>query len=151
MMVAVLQRLLETNTIQLDGVGLWTSEVNLKALLLHNGSKFPSVPLAHAAEMKESYENMKVLLEKIQYETYNWNIGGDLNAIALLLGLQLDYTKFWCLLFERVSKGRKHNYIQKQWPQRESLFPGHKRLVNTTSVNSESVYVPPFHFKNLVS
>jgi len=128
MMVAVLQRLLDTNTIQLDGVGLWTSKVSLKALLLHNGNKFPSVPPAHAAEMKESYENMKVLLEKIQYEKYNWNIGGDLDAIALLLGLQLDYTKFCCLLFERVSKDRKHHYIQKQWPQRQSLIPGHKRV-----------------------
>jgi hypothetical protein len=39
--------------------------------------------------MKESYENMKLLLKKIQYEKYNWNICGDLKAIALLLGLQL--------------------------------------------------------------
>jgi len=54
MMVAVLQRLLDTNTIHLDGVGLWTSSVSLKVVLLHNGNKFPSVPLAHAAEMKES-------------------------------------------------------------------------------------------------
>ena len=43
---------LDTNTIQLDGAGLWTSKVSLKALLLHNGNKFPSVPLANAAEMK---------------------------------------------------------------------------------------------------
>jgi hypothetical protein len=71
MVVAVLQRLLDTNKIQLDGVGLWTSKVSLKALLLHNVNKFPSVPLSHAAEMKESYENMKVLLEKIQYEKYD--------------------------------------------------------------------------------
>jgi hypothetical protein len=31
-------------------------------------NKFPSVPLAHAANMKESYENTKLLLENIQYE-----------------------------------------------------------------------------------
>jgi len=45
----------------------------------------------------------------------------------------------------------KHHYIQKQWPQPESLIPGHKRVVNTPSVNSENVYIPPFYFKNLVS
>jgi hypothetical protein len=28
------------------------------------GNKYPSVPLAHAVNMKESYENMKLLLEK---------------------------------------------------------------------------------------
>jgi len=58
------------------------------------------VPLSHAANMKGSYENMKLLLEKIQYEKYNWNICGDLKVIALLLGLQLGYTKFCCFLCE---------------------------------------------------
>ena len=30
-----------------------SSKVSLKLVLLHNGNKFPSVPLAHAANMKE--------------------------------------------------------------------------------------------------
>ena len=45
-----------------------SSKVSLKAVLLQNGNKFPSVPLAHATNKKESYENMKLLLEKIQYD-----------------------------------------------------------------------------------
>jgi hypothetical protein len=45
-----------------------SSKVSLKAVLLHNGNKYPSVPLAHAVNMKESYENVKLLLEKIHYE-----------------------------------------------------------------------------------
>jgi hypothetical protein len=44
--------------------------------------------------MKESCENMKLLLEKIHYEKYKKNICGDLKVIALLLGLQLGYTKY---------------------------------------------------------
>jgi hypothetical protein len=55
-----------------------SSKVSLKAELLQNENKFPSIPLAHAAKMKESYENMKPLLEKSQYEKYNCNICGDL-------------------------------------------------------------------------
>jgi hypothetical protein len=39
--------------------------------------------------MKESYENMKLLVENIQYQKYNWNICGDLKVTAFLLGLQL--------------------------------------------------------------
>jgi len=35
------------------------SKVSLKVVLLDNGNRFPSVPLAHAANMKESYESMK--------------------------------------------------------------------------------------------
>ena len=31
-----------------------SSEVSLKAVLLHNGNKSPSVPLVHAAKMTES-------------------------------------------------------------------------------------------------
>jgi hypothetical protein len=33
-----------------------SSITSLKAVLLHNG-KFPSVPLAYATDMKETYEN----------------------------------------------------------------------------------------------
>jgi hypothetical protein len=59
------------------------SKVSLKAVLLHNGNKYPSVPLAHAVNVKESYESMKLLLEKIQYEKYKWNICADLTVTAL--------------------------------------------------------------------
>lgn len=39
-----------------------SSKVSLKAVLLHNGNKFPSVPVAHAANMKETSESIKLLL-----------------------------------------------------------------------------------------
>ena len=35
------------------------SKSSLKAVLLHNGNTKPSVPLAYAVNMKESYESMK--------------------------------------------------------------------------------------------
>ncbi|UYV82677.1 hypothetical protein LAZ67_22000521 [Cordylochernes scorpioides] len=47
-----------------------SSKISMKAVLLHNGNKFPSVPIAHASNMKETYENMKLLLKKIEYERY---------------------------------------------------------------------------------
>jgi len=34
--------------------------------------------------MKDLYENKKLLLEKIQYEKYDWNICRDLNVICSL-------------------------------------------------------------------
>ena len=57
-----------------------SSKFSLKFGLLHNGNKFPSVPLANAANVKESYENTKQVLKKIQCEKYNWNICGDLKV-----------------------------------------------------------------------
>ena len=50
-----------------------SSKVNLKVVLLHNGNRFPSVHLAHAANMKESYESMKLLLGKIKYDEFKWS------------------------------------------------------------------------------
>jgi len=58
-------------------------KVNLKVVLLHNRNKFPSVPLAHAANMTESYESMKQLLGKIKYDEFKWKLCGDLKVVAL--------------------------------------------------------------------
>jgi len=41
------------------------SKMSLKVVLFHNGNRFPSVPLVQAANMKKSYESMKLLLGKI--------------------------------------------------------------------------------------
>jgi hypothetical protein len=54
----VLERRLDTNTIQLSRVCLSHLEVSLKAVFLQNGNKFPSIPPAHVTNMEESYENM---------------------------------------------------------------------------------------------
>jgi len=41
-----------------------SSKVSLKAVLFLNGNKFPSIPLVHAVHMKETYNNLEVLLQK---------------------------------------------------------------------------------------
>ena len=68
-------------------------------VLLHNGNRFPSVPLVHAANMKESYESMKVL-RKVKYDEFKWKVCGDLKVVAQLLGMKLGYTKYCCFLCE---------------------------------------------------
>jgi len=72
--------------------------VTLKVALLYNGNRFPSVPLAHAANMKESYTSMKLLLGNIKYDEFKWKFCGDLKVVALLLRKQLGYTKYCCFL-----------------------------------------------------
>ena len=42
-----------------------SSKVSLKAVLLHNGNKFPTILMAHAGHKKVAYENLQVLLQKI--------------------------------------------------------------------------------------
>jgi len=43
-----------------------SSKVGLKAVFLPSGKKFQPVHLVHVADMTESCENSKLLLEKIQ-------------------------------------------------------------------------------------
>ena len=68
----------------------------LEGASLHNGNRFPSVSLAPAANMKESYESMKLLSGKTKYDEFKWKLCGDLKAAALLLGMQLGYTQYYC-------------------------------------------------------
>ena len=105
-----------------------SSKVSLKVVLLHNGNKYPSVPLAQAVNMKESYESMKLLLGTIKYDEFKWKLCGDLKVVALLLGMQLGYTKYCCFLCEWDSRDKKNHYVNKLWPKRTSLTPGEKKL-----------------------
>ena len=57
-------------------------KLSLKTVLLHNGNILPSIPVGHAAH-KESYENMKILMETINYDKFKWQIFGDLKVIYL--------------------------------------------------------------------
>ncbi|UYV61962.1 hypothetical protein LAZ67_1007178 [Cordylochernes scorpioides] len=124
-----------------------SSKISLKAVLLHNGNKFPSVPIAHTSNMKETYENMKLLLKKIEYERYGWKICSDWKVIALLRGLQLGYTRFCCFLYEWDSRDRKRHYIKKGWSNREIFTPGHNNIVNPPLIDSENIYLPALHIK----
>jgi len=55
-----------------------SSKLSLKAVLLHNGNTLPSISVGHSVHKKESYENMKILLEAINYDKFKWQICGDL-------------------------------------------------------------------------
>ena len=44
-----------------------SSKTSLKAVLLHNGNTMPSIPVGYAVHVKETYDNIKVLLKCINY------------------------------------------------------------------------------------
>jgi len=124
-----------------------SSKVKLKVVLLHNGNKFLSVPLAHTANMKGSYESMTLLLGKIKYDEFEWKLCDDLKDGALLLGMQLGYTKYCCFLCEWDSRDKKNRYVNRPWPKRTSLTPGEKNVVNPPLVLPEKIFLPILHIK----
>jgi len=67
--------------------------------------------------MKESYGIMKLLLGKTKYDEFKWKLCGDLKDEALLLRMQLGYTKYCCFLCEWDSQDKKNRYVNKLWPK----------------------------------
>ena len=124
-----------------------SSKIGLKAVLLQNGNVLPSIPVAHSFGLKESGNSMKQLLQYIKYDTYKCNICADLQVIALLLGLQLKYTKFPCFMCEWDSRDKAHHYIERMWPAKKTLEPGHKSVKRYSLVESSRILLPPLHIK----
>ena len=77
---------------------IYSSKLSLKAVLLNVGNVLPSISVAQSVHMKESYESMDKLLSCKCYNKYQWQLCGDLKAVAILLGLQLGYIKYCCFL-----------------------------------------------------
>ncbi|GBM15585.1 hypothetical protein AVEN_95228-1 [Araneus ventricosus] len=77
-----------------------SSITSLKVVLLAIRNDLPSVPVAYSVDMKETYENISRILDKICYHDYNWKLCADLKVVALLKGLQTGCTKFCCFLCE---------------------------------------------------
>jgi len=97
--------------------------------------------------MKKSYESMELLLGKIKYDEFKWNLCGDLKVVALLLGMHLGYTEYCCLLCEWDIRDKTNHYVNKLWPKRTSLTPGEKKVVNPPLVLPETIFLPPLHIK----
>ena len=90
-----------------------SSKTSFKAVLLHSGNTMPSVPVGYAVHMKETYDNIKQLLTCINYDQHQWQLCGNLKVVALVMGLQLGYTKYCCFLCEWNSRAKDSHYINK--------------------------------------
>lgn len=124
-----------------------SSNVSLKAVLLHNGGEKHSIPIAHAVEMKESYESMSRIFQSVEYDKYKWQICGDLKVIGLLLGLQGGFTKYCCFLCLWDSRNTQAHYKVKNWPKRENFVPGERNVKYIPLVDPKKVLLPPLHIK----
>lgn len=123
------------------------SKASLKGVLLHNGNKYSSIPIVHSVHLKETYQNLKIVLENIEYHTHKWMVCGDFKVIGLLLGLQAGFTKMPCFLCEWDSRARAKHWIIKDWPPRTELKPGSKNVINPPMLDPKSVLLPPLHIK----
>ncbi|MEL7005851.1 MAG: hypothetical protein AAFN93_24445 [Bacteroidota bacterium] len=124
-----------------------SSTKSLKAVLLHNGNQYPSLPVAYSVQMKEKYENVKRLLEMVNYDEFKWDVCGDFKMLAFLLGLQGGYTKYSCFLCLWDSRADHEHYQKIEWPLRENLQPGKLNVIREPLVEPAKVLLPPLHIK----
>jgi hypothetical protein len=120
---------------------------SLKAVLLHNGNVYPSIPVAHSVHLNENYENVKNVLDKINYKNHMWDVIGDFKMLAFLLGLQGGYTKFSCFLCLWDSRADSEHYITKEWPVRHRMEPGKQNVLHNALVPRSKILLPPLHIK----
>ena len=88
------------------------------------GNSLPSVPIAYSTTMKELYKNLKAVLTSIQYDDHNWHICADFQVVAMVVGLQLGYTKLCCFLCLWNSRARAEHYVPKDWLIRDEIEQG---------------------------
>ncbi|KAK3882460.1 hypothetical protein Pcinc_013167 [Petrolisthes cinctipes] len=124
-----------------------TSSRSLKAVLLNNGNKFASIPVARSVLMKETHNSMERLLSALKYKEHKWLICGDLKVVGLVLGLQRGYTKYPCYMCLWDSRADDQHYVQLEWPSRQGLKPGSYNVLSHPLVEPHKILLPPLHIK----
>lgn len=77
---------------------------------LHNANKNPSIPVAHAVRIKETYESISFILKADNYDAHLWHICGNVKVIDLLFDLQDGFTNYCLCLWDSTTS--KHYIIK---------------------------------------
>lgn len=85
------------------------SKYSFKVVQQHNGNINPSIPFAHSVHIKDSYENMDLLLKAKSYSKYGWNICADLQVTGLILGMLSGYKKSYAVFLVNGAAEQKTN------------------------------------------
>lgn len=129
-----------------------SSKNSLKAVLLHFTNKYPPIPIAYSTKTKEDYNQMKNILDLVNYSQHEWRICCDLKVVAMLTGLQGGYTKYMCFLCDWDSRYDYHikssQYKKTDWKPRSVKYT--KKQLNQENdplVRSDNILLPYLHIK----
>ena len=87
------------------------------------------------------------MLEKLQYNAYQWQLRGDFKIIAFLQGLQSGYTRHSCFLCLWNGRDDVNHFLKSEWPMRTTSIPGIDNVVNPQLVPAQKILMPPLHIK----
>ncbi|XP_070613747.1 uncharacterized protein [Erythrolamprus reginae] len=124
-----------------------SSKWSLKCVLLHNGNLFGSVPIGHSVRLSEEYEDIKKVIDLLQYHTHQWVICVDLKMVCFLLGQQSRCTNYPCFLCMWDNRAREKHWMQSNWPPRSDLKPGDPNILHQPLVDRKNIIFSLLHMK----
>lgn len=124
-----------------------SSKFSLKVVLLHKTNEKPSIPIGYSTDMKETYDSMKTILQKVDYERHQWKISCDLKVVALLSGLQLGYVKYMCFICDWNTRYKGNQYEKDDWIDRNEHQIQDKNIIHDPLVPTNKILLPPLHIK----
>ena len=124
-----------------------SSKRSLNCVLLHNTNEHASIPTGNSTTLKEKYQPIKEVIEKINYATHNWKICVDLKMVNFLLGRQSRYTKHPCFLCLWNSQAKHERWVIKDWPPRQEMTVGENSVLYEPLVPRDKIIFPPLHIK----
>lgn len=83
-----------------------------KAVLLHNTNTLAPVSVTHSTTLKEEYNTLGFVLEKLNYSTHKRDLCGDSKILGMALRQQSGFTKKPCHLCLWDSRERDKYYTQ---------------------------------------
>ena len=102
--------------------------------------------LAYCKGKKECYNLMRMVLSKINYNEYLWEICADFKVISILLGMQLGFVQYGCFVCQWRSWS-KEQYKTVNWPLRDEIKAGHQNIINEPLITKDKTLLPPLHVK----
>jgi hypothetical protein len=124
-----------------------SSKRSLKAALLHNGNNCTSMPIGHSAHLKESYENLELVLTKIGHSAHDWMIYGVLKMLRMLLDQHAGCTKCTCFMYEWDSTARSQHWEHIHWTPRTSPEPGSKNILRKGPFDPKELLLSTLHIQ----
>ena len=116
-------------------------------MLFHKGNVKASIPIGQSVHLRETYDNVDILLQAIQYEAHQWYICADLKVMGMLMGMQGGFTKQCCFLCFWNNRDTEKHYQKCDWPIRVGYEPGRSSVKEKPLVQPQRIYLPPLHIK----
>ncbi|OAF67272.1 hypothetical protein A3Q56_05001 [Intoshia linei] len=122
--------------ISIDG-----SKSTLKLVLLDSEINHKTLILAYSVNCVENYSNIKLMLDLIHYEAFNWPFVCNLKVVCILASIQAGNVKLPCFMCKFKGTVRENHYEYKEWPSRDSsqqlICTLHNKSLNSKTPNPQ--------------